>query len=273
MNRTVPVYDSARRGPRAWEELVELLRYRNLVQQTIRRNIVVRYKRSVLGVAWTMLNPLATAIILTIVFSRVFGGGASYATYVLSGILAWNFFSQGTSDAMANVLWGGSLLRRIYIPRTTFAVASIGTGLVNLALAIVPLVFIMLVTGVPVRPAMLILPVPAIFLAMFAMGIGLMISTFVLYFPDVAEMYGILLMAWFYLSPIIWSENMLPPQYLWIVHLNPMYYLITCWRMPIYDGVLPGWDLLLISGGCALVTLVAGWLFFSWKSDEFAYRV
>src|SRR5512133_290468 len=106
---TVPVYDSARRGIPAVEELRELVRYRNLVIQTARRNIIVRYKRSVLGIAWTMLNPLGTAIILTFVFSQAFGGDATYAVYVLSGMISWIFFSQTTSDCMANLIWGGGL--------------------------------------------------------------------------------------------------------------------------------------------------------------------
>src|SRR4030067_1887841 len=133
INKTdaLPVYDSSQRGLPALEELRELYRYHNLVFQTVRRNIVVRYKRSVLGIAWTMLAPLGTTLILTFVFSNVFGGVAQYAPYVLSGLICWSFFSSTTSDSMTNLLWGEGLLKRIYIPRTVFAVAAIGTGLIN----------------------------------------------------------------------------------------------------------------------------------------------
>jgi ABC-2 type transport system permease protein len=275
MNKTetLPVYDSSQRGLPAVEEFRELYRYHNLVFQTVRRNIVVRYKRSFLGVAWTMLNPLGTTLILTFVFSRVFGGPATYAVYVLSGLVCWSFFSSGTSDSMNNLIWGGGLIRRIYVPRTVFAVSSIVTGLVNLALAIVPLLIVMLLTGLTPKWSMLILPVPALFLAMFALGVGLLLSAVAIYFTDVTEMYPILLTAWFYLSPIIYKPELLPPKFAWIVLLNPMYYLINLFRIPIYEGKIPTLPEFLLTGGIALVTLLIGWFVFCQKADEFAYRI
>jgi len=140
------IYDSSKQVSPALEELREIFRYRNLVSQMVRRDILTRYKRSVLGVAWTMLNPLGTAIILVLVFSNVFGiSSPGYPIYVLSGIIAWNFFSQTTNAAMVNLVWGGDLLRRIYIPRTIFAVSSVGTGLVNLCLSLVPLLLFVII--------------------------------------------------------------------------------------------------------------------------------
>ena len=133
-----PIYDSSERKSPALDEFRELWRYRNLVYQLVRRDIVTRYKRSVLGIAWTMLNPLGMTIVLSIVFSQVFGAGEGYAVYVLSGLIPWTFFAQTTNACMAGLVWGGSLLKRIYIPRTVFAISAIGTGLVNLLLSMVP---------------------------------------------------------------------------------------------------------------------------------------
>ena len=270
---SVPIYDSANRGLPAIEELRELFNYRELVFQTVRRNIVVRYKRSILGVAWTMLNPLGTALILTFVFSAAFGAGSNYAVYVLSGLVAWNFFAQTTNDAMLNLLWGGSLIKRIYMPKTVFGVSSTGTGLINLTLALVPLLIIMLITRVPIQVSILFLPYPILLIAMFTLGISLLISACAMFFPDIAEMYNILLTAWFYLTPVIWVEDMLPQQFAWLVKLNPMFYLINLFRIPIIEGDLPDINQILFTSGIAFFTLFAGWLFFSWKSDEFAYRV
>jgi ABC-2 type transport system permease protein len=267
------IYDSARRGLPAIEELRELYRYRNLVLQMIRRNLVIRYKRSVLGIAWTMLNPLGTTLILTFVFSNVFGGASHYAPYVLSGLLCWSFFSQTTSDSMANLIWGEGLLRRIYVPRTVFAVSAIGTGLINLAIGLVPLILVMLVTGMIPQACALLLPIPTLFLAMFALGIGLLISTVAVYFADMVSMYGIALTAWMYISPVIYTLDRLPPQYMWIIKLNPMYYLITLFRLPIYYNQVPTLSEFAVAGGIATITLAVGWWIFTAKSDEFAYRV
>jgi len=269
----LPVYDSARRGLPAIEELRELFRYRNLILQTVRRNLVIRYKRSVLGVAWTMLNPLGTTLILTFVFSNVFGGVSQYAPYVLSGLLCWTFFSQTTSDSMANLIWGEGLLRRIYVPRTVFAVSAIGTGLINLAIGLVPLLLVMLLTGMIPQPCALLLPIPTLFLAMFALGVGLLLSTVAVYFADTVSMYAIALTAWMYMSPVIYTLERLPQQFVWIIKLNPMYYLITLFREPIYYSQVPTLSEFLVAGAIATITLLVGWWVFTAKSDEFAYRV
>lgn len=268
------IYDSARRGTAALEELREIFRYRALVVQMVRRDILTRYKRSVLGVAWTMLNPLGTMLVLTVVFARAFGAGPSYAPYVLSGLIAWNFFSQTTNAAMLHLVWGEGLLKRIYLPRTVFALSAAGTGLVNLFLSLVPLVIVMLISGVPIRPTFLFLPVPVLLLTMFALGVGLLLSTIAVYFADIAEMYQIAITAWMYLTPIIYPESIIPPDMLpWFQIFNPMYTLLKLFRLPVYDGVLPGARLLLAGVLIGVGTLTVGWLLFTHKADEFAYRV
>ena len=268
------IYDSARRRSAAAEELREILRYRNLVVQLVRRDILTRYKRSVLGVAWTMLNPLGTMLVLTVVFATAFGTGPQYASYVLSGLVAWNFFAQTTNAAIVHLVWGEGLLKRIYVPRTVFAISAIGTGLVNTTLALVPLLVVMLVTGVPIRWTIIFLPVPMLFLIFYALGVGLLISAIAVYFADVVEMYAIAITAWMYLTPVIYPETILPEWIRpWLAWLNPMYNLVRMFRMPVYDGVIPDLGLILATGGLSILTLLIGWLFFSSRADEFAYRV
>jgi len=168
------IYDSARRGHPAIEELREAINYRYLIWQLVRRDVLTRYKRSVLGVAWTLLNPLGMMLVLTLAFSHIFRFNTdSYAAYVLSGLLAWTFFSQTTTAAMVNLVWGGGLLNRIYIPRASFALAAIGTGLVNLALALIPMLIVMLITRMPIHISLIFLPIPMLLLACFSLGVGL----------------------------------------------------------------------------------------------------
>jgi ABC-type polysaccharide/polyol phosphate export permease len=268
------IYDSERHGNYALDEIRQCLRYRNLLAQLIRRDITSRYKRSVLGVAWTMLNPLGMMLVLTVVFSHVFGSIRGYPAYILSGLMVWSFFSQTTTAAMVNLVWGGGLLNRIYIPRTSFAIAAIGTGTINLLITMIPLIVVMLITGVPLSPTILFFPVPLLLVSCFALGVGLLLSTIAIYFPDVAEMYQIGMTAWMYLTPIIYPETALPQQYAYLItHLNPMYYMIRLFRVLFYEGRMPKavefWPAVLI----AAVALAAGWFIFTKKSDEFAYRV
>lgn len=268
-------YDSSRHGLLALDELREVLRYRNLFFQFVRRDVVTRYKRSVLGVAWTMLNPLGMMLVLTVAFSQIFRFNTpNYPAYVLSGLLVWNFFSQTTTMSMTTLVWGGGLFKRIYMPRSIFALSSMGTGLVNLVLALVPMVLIMLFTGTPIRWTLLFLPVPILFLVMFALGVGLILSTVAVYFPDVSEMYQIILTAWMYLTPIIYPASMLPDRLrFWLEWFNPMYRIVHLFRLPLYDGRLPTWGEFWPTMILSLFICVAGWIIFTRKSDEFAYRL
>jgi ABC-type polysaccharide/polyol phosphate export permease len=268
-------YDSSHHGFFAFDEVREVINYRNLVVQLTRRDVLARYKRSVLGIAWTMLNPLAMMLVLTIAFSSILRFDIpGYATFVLSGLLAWNFFAQTTTAAMVNLVWGGGLLRRIYIPRSSFALAAMGTGLVNLTFSLVPLFLVMAITGTPIRLSLLFLPVPVLLLLAFSLGVGLLISTWAIYFPDISEMYQIILSAWFYITPVIFTAAMLPERVRLILqYVNPMFGMINLFRLPIYEGRLPTWDEFWPSLVISLIVLIVGWLVFSAKSDEFAYRV
>jgi ABC-type polysaccharide/polyol phosphate export permease len=274
-NNSVYVYDSSQRSPRVLEELQEVIRYRTLIFQLIQRDVVTRYKRSVLGVAWTMLNPLGMMIVLTIAFSQIFRFNTpNYTVYILSGLLVWNFFSQTTTSAMVSLVWGGSLLKRIYIPRSTFALSAMGTGVVNLGLSLVPMFLIMLFTRTPIRWSVFFLPISVLLLLFFALGLGLILSTAAIYFPDVAEMYQILISAWMYLTPIIYPASMLPEKVrFWLELLNPMFRLVQLFRLPLYDGRFPTWAEFWPSLLVSTVMLVFGWFIFTRVSDEFSYRI
>ena len=256
-------------------EVKEAWRYRDLIQFLVQRDMTARYKRSVLGIAWTMLNPLGMMIVLSVVFSQVFRMTmVGYPAYVLSGLIAWNFFSQTTSAAMMHLVWGEGLLKRIYVPRTVFAVSAVGTGLVNVFLSIFPLLLVMLLTGVPIRWTVIFLPVPVLFLTFFAIGVGLLLSAVAVFFADVAEMYQVGITAWMYLSPVIYPvEYLSETEMAWIGLLNPMYHLITLFRAPIYDGVIPDLTQIAGVGAISIAMLLIGWVVFTRKADEIAYRI
>lgn len=267
-------YDSQHRISPALEELLDAIKYRDLIYQLIRRDIVARYKRSALGVAWTMLQPIGMMLVMAVVFSTLFRHVDGYVAYLLSGLIAWSFFAQTTFSAMFQIVWGGDLIRRIYIPMTVFSISAIGTGVVNLVLSLVPLLVVTLVIGRPITWAILFIPVPILLLMAFALGISLILSTLAVYYPDVKEMYQIIIQAWMYLTPIVYPADILPEAYrFWILHLNPMYYLISLFRAPIYEGTLPPLDLLIPGALISLITLVVGWIYFSNKADNFAYTL
>jgi ABC-type polysaccharide/polyol phosphate export permease len=268
-----PVYDSAQRNMMPLLEAREAWRYRDLIFFLVRRDLTARYKRSVFGIAWTMLNPLGMMIVLSIVFSQIFRMNIKdYPAYVLSGLIAWTFFAQTSSAAINVLVWGGDLLQRIYIPRSAFAISAIGTGLINLLLSLVPLLAVMIVIGSPIYPTLLLSPVPMIFLGLFSLGVGLLISTIGIYFADIVEMYSIVILAWMYLTPIIYTLDLLPAKIQHYLQFNPMVHLVELFRSLVFYGKIPPLGFWLITAGIAFGTFLVGWLVFTSKADEFAYR-
>lgn len=267
-------YDSANVPSPAINELGELWRYRDLLRMLVSNSIKTRYKRSALGVVWTLLNPLLNTLVLTIAFSQLLRFEVeNYAIYLLVGLLVWNFFSQTTLHAMNTLVWGSSLIKRIYVPRSIFAVSVLGNGLVNFGLSLIPLALIMLIMGHSFTWTLLLLPIALVLLGMFTLGITLLISTLAVFFVDVIDMYGILISAWFYMTPIIYPIEIVPEKFAIFLRLNPMFYIIGLFRGLIFEGVIPSPELWLISVALAFSTLLLGWWIFTKKSDEFAYRI
>ena len=270
----VKIYDSDLRPPPMIEELRGLVRYKDLVGQLISKGIKTRYKRSVLGVAWTMLHPLLTMTVLTLVFSGIFRfSNSDYALYVLSGLIAWSFFAQSTTAAAGDLLWSGGLISKVLVPKSVFAVSAVGTALINLLLALLVYALIAVALGRPIHPAVLLLPLPIVLLGLFSLGVGLAVSAAAVYFPDVLPTYEILLMAWMYLTPVIYPAELLPEGVRNLLRINPLFHLIQPFRAILVEGRTPSVESLLVSSSFALSSLLVGWWLFTRKARDFAYRL
>jgi ABC-type polysaccharide/polyol phosphate export permease len=268
------VYDSSRPKPAIIEEAIQLYGYRDLLWSLVHRDLTIRYKRSTLGFLWTMLNPLLMMLALTIVFSNLFRFQIShYPVYLLSGTLMYSFFQWGTNQAIHNLIWGGSLMSKIYLPKTIFVAAAAIVSLVNLLLALMPLALIMAIDECRFSLALLFLPVAIALTFIFAMGIGLFVATLAVFFADIADIYGIALSILTYLTPLFYPLSVVPEKYRAFIYANPMYYFVEIFRQPIHMGVLPDLSLVLRASAIAMGALLVGWWFFTKKSDEFAYRV
>jgi len=266
-------YDSARRGLPIVSEALALWDFRHLVSELVSRDIKVRYKRSVLGIAWTMLSPLVNMVALTIVFSEILKTQiANFPVYLLTGSLLWTFFAQGTSYAASLTVDAGDITRRIYVPRSVFVAVSVGVALVNLLLSLIPLLVIILVTRHPISAAWLFLPVAILVVTLFTAGIGLLVFTMSSRFVDVKETYLVILSTWFFLTPIFYVPAIVPEKFRWLITLNPVTHILKLFRAPIYEGRIPGARVLALSVAVALVSLAAGWLFYSRKNEDYGTR-
>lgn len=252
----------------------ELLQYRPLLLNLVSRDLKVRYKRSVLGVVWTLLNPLLMMLVLGIVFSNVMRlSMAHFTVYFLSAFVLWNFVAQTTSWSTACLLGYAPLIRKIYVPKSIFILATVLSGLVNLLISLIPLAGLMLVVSHPLALSVLFLPVPIFLATLFAFGLSLLLASICIEFNDVVQIYAAVQLAWMYLTPVIYPLESVPEQWHWIIKLNPMFYLVEAFRQPIYAGVLPSATLIGICTLIAVTSVVVGWTLFERRADRIAYLV
>jgi ABC-type polysaccharide/polyol phosphate export permease len=270
---TAKEYDSAARPSRAIEELLDVMSNGQLLLAFIARNVKVRYKRSVFGVAWTMAQPATMLLVLTVIFSRAFAPRAStYALYLAPGLILWHFFAQTTSLVIGEVAAGVELWRRVRMPKTALAIATTCSGLLNLGLALLPLLLVLVVAGVRLGAALLTIPLTAIITAMFALGLALAIAAVAIYFPDAADLYQMLLIPWMFITPVIYPRAILPPRVSQLVSVNPMALFIDAFRGPLADNTAASPASFGIMIAIAAATLLIGWLVFTHCADDIPYR-
>lgn len=257
---------------------MELLRYRDLVGALVSRDLKVRYRRSAIGFLWTMLQPLLTMLVLRTVFSSLFQAKSAevpqnYEIYVLAGILFWNFFSQSIVASMNSLRGNAQLLQKLPVPKAVFPLATVLSGLVNLLFALLPLFVLLVVTGHPLKPALLFLPVAIFIAALFTLGAGLLLSPLAVFFSDVVELIGVLLMLLFYLTPVIYPKDIVPEHLRWVVRFNPIRSILEVFRDPIYQGEIPPLSHLTVSVVIALLLLALGAWVFRRSSDRIPFYI
>jgi len=267
-------YDSAKSPPPALDEFIQLFRYRDLVFLMTGNILKNRYKRSMLGVFWMLLNPLLQTIVLTIAFGTMFKSSLShYSVYLLSGLLVWNFITQTTQYAMGTMAHGGGLLKKIYIPRATYIVAAVGNGVVNFLVSVISLILIIFFIDHPFSTAWFFIPVSILILAVFTFGFALLLSTASVFFTDTVDIYQVLIQALFFLTPIMYPPSILSTELNQFLAWNPFLILIEIFRTPVYANHLPDASLIVNAISLALITLLAGWIVFTNKADQLAYRL
>ena len=259
-----PVYDSAERHHPFLEELGELIAHRDLVVLWSVRNITLRYKRSVLGVFWTLLEPLLVMSTLAVVFSTIFRfATVNYPIYVLSGLLVFGFLNTSTSQMIDEIITSQSMAQRIHIPRSAFAVATIISYLVNWGLALIPMFGIMLILRHPFTWALLAVPLSMLFMALFALGVGLIVSTLGAFFHDVKITYNVLLNIWFYATPVIYPIEIIPEQYRGLLELNPVFHLLKLFRASVYSGQIAPLSDWVTGAALSIAAFTLGWWLFT----------
>jgi ABC-2 type transport system permease protein len=252
----------------------DVYRFRELIWALAVKELRVRYKRSVLGFLWALLNPLLMMIILTLVFGSIMRFSIDhYAIFLLSMLLPWTFFSQALAYSVDSVVGNAQLLKKVRVPKLVFPMAAVVANIINFLLSLIPLALLIAVLCFPLHWTWIYLPIPMLGLFLFTLGSAFFFAAVNVFFRDVSHIVQILLSAWFYASPIIYSLDFIPKKYHIFFRLNPMLYVLNGFRLSIYYGLLPTLPSVAMSLACGIVALVIGFALFRHYQDRFVFYV
>jgi len=245
-------------------------RYRFLLYNLVMKDFKLKYRRSVLGILWSMLNPLIMMFIMTLVFAELFRfDDEFFAVYYLTGWLVFNLVVESTTGAMNSVIGGGALIKKVYIPKYIFPLEKCLFALVNTLFAMVPLFAVKLFLGVPIRPTVLLFWIPMLYVLVFSIGLGLILATMAVFFRDITHLYTVMTMAWMFLTPIIYPFEILSERMQWFMSFNPLHHYVRIFRVVMMDGALPNLRSQLICAFLSLLFLFVGLLVFKYNQRKF----
>ena len=250
--------------------VIAVQKYRFLIKQLVDRDFKAKYKRSVLGVFWSFLNPLLNMAVQYVVFSNMFRFDIPYfPVYLLCGNVIFTYFSESCGMALTSIVGNASLITKVYVPKYIYPLTRILSSLINLLISMIPLIAAALITGLLPTPAYILSLYVFVCLALFCLGMGLFLSAAMVFFRDIQFLWGVLTTVWMYLTPIFYPVSILPKNIKTIVELNPLYYYVTFVRTCIIDGVSPEPIMYAQCLLYAIAALVVGAWVFKRNQDKF----
>lgn len=246
------------------------MKYQPLLMELVSRDIKTKYRRSILGVLWTLLNPLLMMIVLSVVFANIFRFQIeNYALYLLSGQLLFNFFSESTSSAMSAIINNAQLIKKVYIPKYLFVISRIISSIINVMASFTALILVMVVTNAELHYTIFLVVIPIAILIVFSTGIGLILASVAVKFRDMIHLYGVLTTVLMYLTPVIYPISDIPERLAVIVNLNPITGILNIFRDLVLYNTVPSLGEFVVSTITALVSLAIGLYVFYKQQDKF----
>jgi hypothetical protein len=219
------------------------MKYAQLIRLLVNRELTLRYKRSVIGIGWSLLNPVLTSLVLWYVFSFVFASrlpnGQQFAPYLMAGILLYTFFNQSLMQSAESIANNAGILTKIFIPPQVFAVSSALAGLINFVIGLVPLALVCFISGQSIAWTLPLVFVIGISLALLSAGLGLAISIMFIRFDDTRNIVNVLLMILMYLTPVFYPVSIMNPTMQKIIHWNPLTSYLDAFRWAFSNNASP----------------------------------
>ena len=245
-------------------------KYKFLIDQLVTRDFKSKYKRSFLGILWSLLNPLLTMMVQFLVFSTIFKADVkSYPVYLLSGVVCFSFFRESTEMCLTSITGNSNLINKVYIPKYIFPLAKTISSLINLGLSLIPLLLVTLIMGIKLKLVSIMSFYFLLCLAIFCLGIGLFLAALMVFFRDVQFLWTVFLQIWQYATPVFYSAEIIPAKYQFILKINPLYHFIGNLRKCLMDGISPDVSSYIYCLLFALISLSIGSFVFKKTQDKF----
>ena len=247
-------------------------KYNFVFEELVKRDFKKRYKRTYLGIAWSMLGPLLHLAVMVLVFTHFFGNDIPhFIVYVFSGLKIYSFFSESTNQGMTSLLANGGIMTKVKVPKYLFLLSQNVASLINFVLMLVIFFLFVAIDGVPFTWRFILLIYPIFTLMLFNIGVGLVLSALFVFFKDIQYLYSIFTMLLMWLSAIFYSVDTFPTVIQRLFLLNPIFTHIHYFRLVVLHGVTPAWHIHLICALAAAVSLSVGALFYKRFNHRFIY--
>lgn len=257
--------------------MLHLYRHRGLILNFVRRDLLARYKGSVMGIFWSVVQPLVMLILYTMVFSTILRvrvgpaeGTSIFAIYLFCGMLPWNAFQEGMSRSAGVILDHSNLIKRTIFPAEILPIYVVASGLVHELIGLGILLGAVLLTAKTISPALLFLPVILLLQGAFTLGLAWIVAAVNVFLRDVGQLLGMVLTFWLFLTPIFYPPSLVPRSLEWMLLVNPMVWVVEAYRSVILRGTIPSVNGLLSLALCSAAAFIGGRLLFQRMQGAFA---
>ena len=252
----------------------KIYNYRELLKTNVKKEIRGRYKNSFLGVLWSFLNPLLQLLVYSVIFGALLAGGdKTYPIYICVALIPWTYFTTAITQAAFTVIGNADIIKKVYFPREILPVSVVTSGAVNFIISTIIILAFVIFSGVGLSWYILLYPFILLIQYVLLLGIGFIVSSVTVYFRDLEHIIGVVLMAAFYATPIVYKLEQLPHTLQILVNLNPMTHLINAYRDIFYYHQMPNMEILVTLLGISLVLTVVGYFIFKQLQKGFAEQL
>ena len=249
----------------------DLYQYREFLKTSIRKEFRGKYKKSFLGVLWSFINPLLQLLVYALVFPYIMRVQVeNYTMFLVVVLIPWNFFSSTVSQSTSVIIASTGIIKKVYFPRAILPISNVTSNLLNFVISSIIVIAALLISGIGIGPSIAIFPLVLLIQYIFSLAISFLLSSITVYIRDLEYFINVLMMLWFYVTPVLYSIDMIPDKFKNILMLNPMTLIITTYREILYYKRIPDLGPLLILGGICIVLLIIGYLIFNKCEKRFA---